>query len=813
MNRILTTYTLLTILTLFTFNLMGQNEAGYIWTNVKMGGGGFVTGIITTPAQKDLIYARTDVGGAYRWNEATQGWIPLLDWNNINQTSYQGVEAIAIDPSAPNKVYMLVGTSYWNNGITAILRSDDYGDNFTIADVSGQFRAHGNGMGRQTGERLAVDPNKGSVLFCGTRIHGLFKSENAGATWSKVTSFPTTPTGNISDVNGISSVVFDPESGSETEPSQRIFAAISRTGQDNLYVSEDGGTTWEPLAGAISNLMVHRMEYAHGNLYLTYVNNTGPWNIGQSMGAVYKYNIEEKTWHNITPATNTPFAGISVDHQNPDIIMVSTINIWNSQNWITGNTQWGDRIYRSTNGGQTWANLFATNRFTLDVSNVWDTGMSMHWVGDIKIDPFNSDRVITISGNGIFMTRNIRAVETGKATWHLQVDGLEETVPLGIVSIPNGPTISVIGDYDGFTHANVYATNQRHRPSVGTSTGIDFAQNNNSFVVRSGGNESSAGIFYSTDQGKTWTAFATKPETLARSGQVAVSANGDKVIWKPDGVNNTYFTTNRGATWHPVASQAVTGRPVSDRVNNNIFYIYSASTLRIFTFNEGTNSYDVEQVNAQFSGRDIIQPVPHIEGEVWIAQNTSGLRRYSHSGKTLVKIQAVAACRAVGFGKAPSGKIFPAVFIWGTVNGVEGIFRSDDEGDTWLRINDDKHQYGGPGNAHFVTGDANVFGRVYMSTVGRGIVMGYPEGETSVIEPTIRRERQIEQGRVFSGSLSISSASPNAAYKIFDLSGKVIEQGFFSGQKQIGSNLGQGMYILSIFSEEGHQVSRILKKD
>jgi len=51
-------------------------------------------------------------------------------------------------------------------------------------------------------------------------------------------------------------------------------------------------------------------------------------------------------------------------------------------------------------------------------------------------------------------------------------------------------------------------------------------------------------------------------------------------------------------------------------------------------------------------------------------------------------------------------------------------YRSLDAGVSWERINDDEHQFGGSGNGHFVIGDVNVFGRVYMSTIGLGLVYG-----------------------------------------------------------------------------------------
>ncbi len=155
------------------FVCLSGNAESYQWKNLSMGGGGFVSGLITSKQEQNLMYCRTDVGGAYKWNAATSTWKPLLDWASATQSEFYSVESIAIDPHATNKVYMFVGINYFDNGKTAILKSDDYGQTFTTIDVTSQFKAHGNGMGRSNGERLQVDPNLGSTLYVGTRYNGL----------------------------------------------------------------------------------------------------------------------------------------------------------------------------------------------------------------------------------------------------------------------------------------------------------------------------------------------------------------------------------------------------------------------------------------------------------------------------------------------------------------------------------------------------------------------------------------------------------------------------------------------------------------
>ena len=122
----------------------------------------------------------------------------------------------------------------------------------------------------------------------------------------------------------------------------------------------------------------------------------------------------------------------------------------------------------------------------------------------------------------------------------------------------------------------------------------------------------------------------------------------------------------------------------------------------------------------------MVKAVAGREGDVWLAGGTEGgaygIWHSTDSGASFTRLASVQEADTIGFGRAAPGQTYPALYASAQVGGVRGLFRSVDAGASWVRINDDQHQYGSTNAA--ITGDPRVFGRVYVSTNGRGIIVG-----------------------------------------------------------------------------------------
>ncbi|MGB8451132.1 MAG: X2-like carbohydrate binding domain-containing protein [Anaerocolumna sp.] len=765
----------------------GAATESYSWQNAQIGGGGYVVNVIFNQSEENLIYARTDMGGAYRFNPVTDRWIPLqdhigfADWNNL------GCDSLATDPVDTNRVYIAAGTyvNDWTSSNGCILRSGDKGDTWEVTELP--FKIGANMLGRSMGERLVVDPNSNNVLYMGTRSgNGLWKSTDYGVTWNQVTSFTQVgdyapadddPTLYDDTLTGVVWVTFDPASSQTGTPCQTIYAGVANkaesggTPENTIFYTTDGGITWSAVTGqpAAGYFPHHGVLSSGGILYVSYSNGVGPYD--GSKGDVWKYNTATGIWTQISPVPSSSddnyygYGGLSVDAQDPDTLIATTLNSW----WPDAN------IFRSTDGGTTWTRFWEWNgypdrilNYTQDISNSpWLTFgkqsqppepfPKIGWMmGNISIDPFDSDRMFYSTGATVYTADNLTALDSGgQVNLTVKSLGIEQTAVLSLISPPDGSAhlISGLGDLTGFVHEDLTEVPDMMMitPYFSSTTGMDYAELNPTKYVRVGntdaGTSSRIGISY--DTGNNWSAgtncwSVTSTDTTG-GGKVAMSADGNAIVWAPSGKVPCYSVTS-GNSWTACAGLPTDAALASDRVNPDKFYGFSGGTFYVSTDGGATfaaaatglpdpsSSPSPETTPVNFKA------MPGIEGDIWLAGgsegNDYGLYHSTDSGATFTRLSNVEETDVVGFGMAAPAESYMALYISAQINGVRGIFRSDDAGSTWVRINDDEHQYGRTNMC--ITGDPRIYGRVYLGTNGRGIVYGDSLSATasSVISPT-----------------------------------------------------------------------------
>lgn len=688
--------------------LTPDGSADWTYGQVAMGGGGFVSGVFAT-SEQNLFYARTDVGGAYRWDDEAQRWVCLSYGISAEDKGLYGIDGLAVDPNAPNRIFLLAGTEYFSGGKTAVMYSEDYGESFETVVVTDLIKVHGNGYGRQNGERIAVDPNDGNIILAGGRTGGLIKSTDGGKTWAAVESFPITSTENGNGINGI---VFDAASGTTGSATPRIYVTVSQKGAENVFVSEDGGASWNAVAGLPTENMPQRIKAdAQGNLYITYGASEGPSTTGG--GGIYRINASDKSIDDISPADKC-FGDVVIDSENPQRLVCCTESVWSSQ----PNGSWGDEFYTSVDGGATWKCINSSMKMN-NGGVEWVTGYAMHWCGSLAMDPFCADTVMVVSGNGIFRCDNIWA-DAPEFTFFVR--GLEETVPLGCISIPGGTLFTAIGDYDGFDNTDVTEYGRLHTTTIGTTTSIAVAGQNPDVRVKVGGNETSQKLLYSEDGGASWTYIHTRPdpEIAAYQGSVAVTADGKNIVWSTSNYLGAYVTSDRGQTWEKAEGLRGGYYLVADTVNPN--YVYASGQNGLLVSSDGGRTFTATMMKTELTRKVTVSYGN--EGVVYIPCGYAGLFITKDHGETFTRLDTLTSCEAVGFGKGKTDDAPWVIYIWGKPgeNDPEGIYMSEDEGATWTRINNEANQFGGPGNGNFLVGDYNVYGRCYLATTGLGLV-------------------------------------------------------------------------------------------
>jgi hypothetical protein len=348
-----------------------------------------------------------------------------------------------------------------------------------------------------------------------------------------------------------------------------------------------------------------------------------------------------------------------------------------------------------------------------------------------------------VTGQGIWLSSTVGADPKQPVQWKFENRGLEETAVNDLASPPSGPVLlSALGDLGGFRHDDLTKSPEGgmfQNPIYGNGTSLDFAELKPEIVVVSGGrshgSEATRGSI-SHDGGNSFTPFPCDPAGDG-TGNIVVSADGSAVVWAPKN-GQVMVSRDEGKTWTapqglPEPPKLPDWAPVNfrisaDRVNAQKLYVYDASNGSAFFSVDGGVSFAESKSGLPAKPEYGLVPtsleaVPGHEGHAW-ASTGEELYRSTDSGATWQSLDGVSESAGVGFGKGKDGASYPAVYIIAKVNDVYGLYRSDDEGRAWVRINTVEQQFGG---ANRILGDPRVYGRAYIGTHGRGILVGDPK--------------------------------------------------------------------------------------
>ncbi len=717
------------------------NEA-YQWKAVAIGGGGFVTGLSLDPKGETFV-ARSDVYGAYIWDKKADRWQQLVTAatmpaaDRVQDGIATGVYALAVAPSRSQRIYMAVDGK--------VYRSDDRGAHFILTGAGGPFPLpwDANSEFRLHGPFMAVDPANPDVVLLGTPQSGLWRSANAGASWSRVGSVPVSADRKPGPGLQAPGTMLWFEPGANG----RVFAMAAGRG---MFVSADRGASFRALAaaGAAPLTLKHGTFDRKGVFF------------GADEETQTLWSLRDGQWHNLTSEAGLPTKRYGAIAANPNADQVVVFDS-------------GGGGHQSTDGGRTWRTLSHTaSAGPGDPPWLRLADQAYFPTADIRFDPVVPNRLWVAGGMGVFHADV--TPDSVSADWVSQSRGIEEIVANDIVQTPGHAPLFAGWDFGIHIKPDLNAYSTTFQPGERTliaAQQLDWSPADPSFVVTNAsdtrmnccsqdGKAVMAG--YSRDGGQRWSMFASLPTPPGTKdddpwrmsfGTIAVSSGDpDNIVWAPAFNRTPFYTTDRGSSWQAVRLPGAEGdNPGSfehqwyqrktlaaDKTTSGTFYLYHSGEAP----NQGlTGLWRSRDAGAEWqqvyqgeiapfgNAAAKLRSVPGNAGHLFFTNGYAGggdtaLRRSIDGGASWALVPNVTRVDDVAFGKAATGASYPTIFVSGRVGGAYGIWRSVDNAASWQRLVD--FPVGSLDQVTAIGADPDVFGRVYIGYKGSGYMWGEP---------------------------------------------------------------------------------------
>ncbi|WP_426614776.1 beta strand repeat-containing protein [Bradyrhizobium sp. McL0616] len=587
------------------------------WQTLPIGAGGYLSGIDVAP--DGTMVVRTDTYGAYLWT-GTQ-------WQQLVTSTSMPAAFVAANTDAgilKQGVYEIqIAPS--NSSIMYMMydgyvfKSINKGTSWTQTSFA-QVSETPNDSYRGFGQKMAIDPNNPNVIYVGTPQNGLFVTTDGGVTWQNVGAMPVPLSDGQGGYPGITGIEFDPALGATGGKTNTIFAASSGNG---VYESTNGGTTWTKLSGGPSNV-----SYAA-------VSSTGAYYAANDDGttsSLWRYG--NGSWTQLLSTYSGDIHSVAVNPSNASEIVVQG---------------WDGSINISYNGGTTWSG-FNQSR-TLNATDIPWLANSGSWmtIGGTVFNPLIPNQLISSAGVGVWTTTlpTSNFSTSAPVVWNSQSIGINQLVAVEIIVPPGGKPVAASWDRPFFYVNSLTQYTSTYSPNTGGNLAqgwsLDYASSSPNFVVGLAdwyGIEESG---FSTDGGQTWTPFASFPAidgayvngTLTGQQQVGgtiAASTPQNIVWAPSGGVAPYYTLNGGVTWNTITLPGVSSwsgfdwayylneRTVTaDRVLTNTFYLYYPGQGVFETTNGGTTWTKVfsGEISGNSSFNSELMSVPGQAGNIF----------------------------------------------------------------------------------------------------------------------------------------------------------------------------------------------------
>lgn len=786
-----------------------MEQIKYTYKNLPIPGGGYVTGFLFHPLQKNVLYIRTDIGGSYRYSYEDNRWYSLTESVDMFHLCETYPAALAIDEKNPDRLLIVSGVDGKDgkktNGILSI--SEDKGKTYIRKELP--CYVHGNMNGRGTGYRLVMNPAHDGGIYFASQKDGLFYSADLGDTWKSL------PTGGETYMT---LVWCSPDGGTVVAGTAGVVTGNDAMRGHSLYISYDSGKSFEPMlmpdnviaeGSKWSGYVAHRIDFDGRFLYVTlvntgarsYVKETGySCDSGDTLGGrIIRYEFDQNgkisCYKDITPVclygeqgaytvdrnSSYPFGfgGISSCRSKPGLLAASTIC-----------KDDGDIVFISFDYGESWEPALydlALGNIRFETSYMkpeYNGGHNLiHWLSDIKINPFDPDEVWFNSGTGVFKCSDFTSKDRSFSDC---CQGIEETVHLNVYSPVDGPVkaIDIVGDLGGFAFtdldkpcSNSFSDAEGNRYI--TCINADFSDISPEYVVVTPrGNwtgKTKGGLILSRDYGMTFERvplpfgisgylddrFREIEQPNVNSGWVSLSADAGNIVYcVAEGIDlfmkGIITSHDQGKTFRKARIFDREGTELSDtenhmkvfsdRINSNLFYGFS-DDFKIYISKDGGDTFYPVQTEGFPEGKMVfglidcankteIRGEAGKEGIFYVAAGNFGLWKLSYdAGRNQMKGQRLTKegdqVFRMGLGLLHQGVDYraddKALYICGVIQNTYGFFRSFDDGAVWQKINDEKQNFG---DINSIDGDSRKVGRFFIATGSFGVKYGEPVNES-----------------------------------------------------------------------------------